>query len=261
MQRVDTLLQKLQTQFAAGAGTAALLLTVQQLAAELLHLQSEEGTQESTANVTVVMPSFNANAGIAGLAAVAEIAADTTPALPAAIPEAPQAEEKVVQILQVDEAEIAAELEEMKRNAAARNNMSLHVKPVVFEETEQEKLPTRAYQPAPVKELNEVITTDNSPSLNDQLKQASMALGDQLTEAPVRDLRKAIGINDRFLYINELFRGDENMYERSIKTINGFSILPEAEYWIQRELKVKLGWSDANETVKQFNQLVKRRFS
>jgi hypothetical protein len=51
------------------------------------------------------------------------------------------------------------------------------------------------------------------------------------------------------------------MYERSIKTINGFSILPEAEYWIQRELKVKLGWSDGNETVQQFTQLVKRRFT
>jgi hypothetical protein len=77
----------------------------------------------------------------------------------------------------------------------------------------------------------------------------------------IRDLKKAIGINDRFLYINELFRGDENMYERSIKTINGFSILPEAEYWIQRELKVKIGWNQDSETVKQFDQLVKRRFT
>ena len=34
------------------------------------------------------------------------------------------------------------------------------------------------------------------------------------------------------------------MYERSIKTINGFRILPEAEYWMERELKVKLGWDE-----------------
>jgi len=31
------------------------------------------------------------------------------------------------------------------------------------------------------------------------------------------------------------------MYERSIKTINGFRILPEAEYWMERELKSSLG--------------------
>ena len=101
----------------------------------------------------------------------------------------------------------------------------------------------------------------NNTSINDKLKQASIQLGDTITDTPIRDLKKAIGVNDRFLFISELFRGDEAMYERSIKTINSFSILPEAEYWIQRELKVKIGWSEINDVVKQFNQLVKRRFS
>jgi hypothetical protein len=86
-------------------------------------------------------------------------------------------------------------------------------------------------------------------------------VGDPATGKPVKDLRKAIGINDRFLFVSELFRGDETMYERSIKTINNFSIYPEAEYWMNRELKVKLGWDDNKETVKQFYLLVKRRFS
>ena len=72
---------------------------------------------------------------------------------------------------------------------------------------------------------------------------------------------QAIGINDRYLFINELFRGDETMYERSLKTINGFTIFPEAQYWIQRELKVKLGWNERSETVDHFHQLVRRRFA
>jgi len=82
-----------------------------------------------------------------------------------------------------------------------------------------------------------------------------------LYDTPVRDLKKAISINDRYLFINHLFRGDENMYERSIKTINGFNIFPEAQYWIQRELKVKLSWLEDNPTVQLFDQLVKRRFA
>ena len=82
-----------------------------------------------------------------------------------------------------------------------------------------------------------------------------------MTETPIKDLRKAIGINDRFLFINDLFRGDEVMYERSIKTINSFNIYPEAEYWITRELKTKLGWDTELPVVLQFDQLVKRRFS
>jgi hypothetical protein len=76
-----------------------------------------------------------------------------------------------------------------------------------------------------------------------------------------RDLRKAIGINDRYLFINELFSGDEAMFERSVKTLNQFSILPEAEFWMQRELKLKLAWNEDSAIVQQFIQLVRRRFS
>jgi hypothetical protein len=51
------------------------------------------------------------------------------------------------------------------------------------------------------------------------------------------------------------------MYERSIKTINSFTIWPEAEYWIKRELKIKIGWSEDNRIVQQFDQLIRRRFA
>ncbi|MGB3006988.1 MAG: hypothetical protein WBC06_10790, partial [Chitinophagaceae bacterium] len=100
-----------------------------------------------------------------------------------------------------------------------------------------------------------------SESINDKLKQGKTEWVEVLKETPIKDLRKAIGINDRFHFINELFRGDENMYERCLKTINSFNIYAEAEYWISRELKVKLGWNNSNTTVQHFDQLVKRRFS
>jgi hypothetical protein len=110
------------------------------------------------------------------------------------------------------------------------------------------------------KELNEVLPTNNT-SLNDRLNIPQAQVSDSLMEAPIKDLKKAIGVNERFLYLNELFRGDEAMYERSIKTINAFNVYPEAELWIRRELKLKLGWDEKYQTVKQFDQLIKRRFA
>jgi hypothetical protein len=101
----------------------------------------------------------------------------------------------------------------------------------------------------------------NSISLNDQLKRDEGEVATMLEESPIRDLKKAISINDRYLFINSLFRGDETMYERSIRTINGLNIYPEAQYWIQRELKVKLSWEENSEPVILFDQLVKRRFA
>jgi hypothetical protein len=122
------------------------------------------------------------------------------------------------------------------------------------------EIPTLSHQPGN-QEINDLIGNNNT-SINDKLKSGSQAeLGSVLKGTPVKELRKAIGVNDRFVFINELFRGDEPMYERSIKTINNFRILPEAEYWMERELKIKLGWDDSRDIVQHFYQLVRRRFS
>ena len=110
------------------------------------------------------------------------------------------------------------------------------------------------------KEINQLIAQQHT-SLNDRLKEEKIELAHKLKDTPIKDLRKAIGINDRFEFVSELFRGDEAMYERSIKTINSFHILGEAEYWMNRELKVKLGWNDNKDTVQHFYGLVRRRFS
>jgi hypothetical protein len=245
MERVETLLQKLQQQFNNGASVEQLLLTVQMLQHELTHVQGNQPVGEK-GSVVVSMP------------------------LQAILPQPPNeidpekklpVEEKTIEVLQIDEEEVAAELEEIRRRAAERQQISGHSKPHLLFEPDEDDIPTLNHQVSNrAKEINETVAKMSS-SVNDSLNEKKIEISEKLTGLPVKDLRKAIGINDRFLYINDLFRGDEVMYERSIKTINSFSIWPEAEYWIRRELKTKLGWTDDNETVKQFDQLVKRRFS
>lgn len=121
------------------------------------------------------------------------------------------------------------------------------------------EIPTLAQQHTN-KEINEMLGFRDA-SLNDKLKEEKVEVGHIVADHPIKDLKKAIGINDRHIFINELFRGDEVMYERSLKTINGFRIFAEAEYWIERELKVKLGWEEHKDTTRHFYQLIKRRFS
>ncbi len=251
MERVETLLKKLQDQVAAQLSVEQLLLTVQMLQAELLHLKAGNAPE---INNDVIAVTVSQNSQVIG------------EPLPKA--DTINIEERTVEILQVDEAELEAELEEIKKNAETMQQISVQNKPhIVFEP--EDDIPTLTHQEQPVKfveptksakEINESVT-DGGLSLNDRLKQAKIDLGDTLIEVPIRDLRKAIGVNDRFVFINELFRGDETAYERSIKTINSFSIYAEAEYWIERELKVKNGWDNSDDLVQQFYQLVKRRFS
>lgn len=247
MERVETLLQQLQRQIIDKSPIDQLLLTAEQLQHELLHLKGST-QQGSTPSVSVSMPFQHAASPIA--AAMESIAP---------IEEEP----KTVEILQVNEAEIEAELEELRSNAALMQTFSAQSKPqIIYAPEEEEDIPTLVLQNGdqPKRELNTQLE-NATPSLNEQLKGSDTELSAKLSDAAVKDLKKAIGINDRFLYINELFRGDEVMYERSIKTINNFSIWPEAEYWIKRELKTKLGWEDSHPVVKQFDQLVRRRFA
>ena len=127
--------------------------------------------------------------------------------------------------------------------------------PIIAEQSPIAKAPIKE-----VFELNDVLH-EGLPSLNDQLKPNNMALSDTFHKEAIADLNKAIVLNDRYVFINELFRGDEVMYERSLKTINGFNTFLEAQSWIQRELKVKLGWNESSVIVAQFDQIVNRRFS
>ncbi len=257
MERVKTLTEKLVNHIKEGAPAAQLLLTVQMLQSELQHEvhQGKQGEEESFVALN--------------LAPVLESRLTSTTQDPAPVqevtqvPETIKEEEKIVEILQVDEAEMEAELEEIKRKAEEINKLSTQNKPgLLFDPIDD--FPTMIHQQAhtpPAKEVQDILPTERGASLNDKLKQGTIELSETLSESPIKDLKKAININDRFVFIKELFRGDENMYERSIKTINGFSIYAEAEYWIRRELKLKLGWNDKNELVKHFEKLVKRRFA
>jgi hypothetical protein len=229
MERIEVLINKLKEQLDQGAGLSQLQLTVQQLQNELARQPASATRTLGTSKVAVMLPSNNGGY-------------DQYAPRPADDEEEPAVRE-VKETLLVEEGNVSV----------VQKNGQLDM---VFDPMTE--IPTLSHQ-VREKELNDL--TAHGESLNDKLKHGKTELVEILKETPVKDLRKAIGINDRFLFINELFRGDEAMYERSIKTINSFNIFPEAEYWISRELKIKIGWSNDNPTVKHFDQLVRRRFS
>lgn len=252
MERVETLVNILVEKLQKKASVNEMLTTVKMLESELQHIK------------TITPPDAQATS------TAINISKQIMPEkLPDYLPTVEPEEEKIVEVLQMDEAEMEAELEEIKKTTEERNKFTIQNKPApVFDYLDDiPTLANRQMEPNPstpilqAKEIHEILPVNNAASVNETLRSTKNELSDTLQDAPVKDLRKAIGINDRFVYLKELFRGDEAMYERSIKTINAFAIYPEAEYWIRRELKLKLGWDDKNETVKQFDQLVRRRFA
>lgn len=282
MERLAQLIGKLNEQFAQNADPFQLLVTTQLIETELVQMSTSTHRTVHSSKVAVVMPAATAANGhsyhsnhhikeeritqippktvarpvvVEAPPVVVEEPPVVVEAAPVVVEKAPEKEPAVV---------IAPLVEVNGVNGTVEKNGNGH-----HHETEQtengwkidplREVPTLAHQQA-VKELNEVMATKEA-SLNEKLKAEVKEVAHVLNDAPVRDLRRAIGINDRFVFISELFRNDEVMYERSIKTINSFRILPEAQYWIERELKVKLGWDENKESTRHFYQLVKRRFS
>ena len=275
MERIQALIEQLNHQQSQNASPSQLLVTVQMLHSELLVQQRRNGSF-GTAKVAVTLPSINFNEEVVP-AAIEEVKKEPVknlePVQEVVLPK--------VEIQTPYKEEVVAQQTKQPQTYTLR-------KPSLFDDAIAEPAKEeKAYQPKPSiatehraylptfetddevptliqhqsrKEVNDLIA-ERRESLNDKLKEPKKEVAHVLKETPVKDLRKAIGINDRFLFVSELFRGDDAMYERSIKTINSFHVLSEAEYWINRELKVKLGWNDDKDTVQYFYHLVRRRFA
>ncbi|CAN5632218.1 hypothetical protein BH11BAC2_BH11BAC2_18120 [soil metagenome] len=80
-------------------------------------------------------------------------------------------------------------------------------------------------------------------------------------QQPLTDLRKSIGINERFSFINELFNGNQKSYYEAIDRINSLQNYVEARTLIHGELAVQLNWNPASSSFVKLDEMVKRRFS
>jgi hypothetical protein len=232
MERLAELISKLKEQFEQKADASKLLGITLLIERELMKEEPVKTPSGSSSKVSVVMPAPRNGYH-------------------------PKMEETIVDELPELPFSPEVEIEETVETKPVKEEIRVFRQEFLFDPMEE--IPTLALQKN-IKEINELIGL-RDPSLNDKLKENRIEVGHLLTEHPIRDLKKAIGINDRQIFINELFRGDEVMYERSLKTINSFKIYAEAEYWIERELKVKLGWEEHKDTTKHFLQLIRRRFA
>ncbi len=74
---------------------------------------------------------------------------------------------------------------------------------------------------------------------------------------PVADLRRAIGINDKFLLIRDLFGGDGEAYEQAVGTLNAFDDFDECMIYIAENY----AWNPNSDGAKFMMELLERKFS
>ena len=104
--------------------------------------------------------------------------------------------------------------------------------------------------------LGEVINHDVQTLADTIAPRRGMASELRLGE-PVTDLRRAIGINDKFLLIRDLFGGDGEAYEEAIGKLNAFDDFDECMIHIAENY----AWNPNSDGAKFMMELLERKFA
>jgi hypothetical protein len=165
----------------------------------------------------------------------------------------------------VEEAEEVEEVEEVER--VERVEKVEEIKAVV--ENQDQSLGTKPVKDSgkPVQK-NPKIKSHETNILADQFSGRSNTFNEQLGNIkgdgdvssvnkarPISNLFDAIGINDKFLFMREIFNGDQTSYNEAIGKLNKVDNVADARAVIMSYT----GESDPNEAVTQLIDLVKRK--
>ena len=98
------------------------------------------------------------------------------------------------------------------------------------------------------------------PAFSIRLKEArEKSFGPKVNSDRIDNLKTAITINDKFMFINELFEGNLREYNETIETLNGFRTLSQAGEFLDL-VKRKNFWDTGSTAFKKLKELVERRF-
>ena len=109
---------------------------------------------------------------------------------------------------------------------------------------------------APGTVLGDVINHDVQ-TLADTIAPHRDAASELRRQEPVDDLRRAIGINDKFLLIRDLFEGDGAAYERAVGALNACGSLDDCMIYIAEHY----AWNPDSDGARLLMELLERKFA
>lgn len=144
-------------------------------------------------------------------------------------------------------------------------------KEVVREETQIETPEKEVNKPGVVADKFE---NENNTAIGDKLVSTENSLHDRISankednsiaakmqKTSINSLKEAIGMNEKFLFINELFNGNIKAYNEAVEKLNNFGDINEAFEYVN-ELTASFSW-DGNRsasTIEKFANLIQRRY-
>lgn len=142
--------------------------------------------------------------------------------------------------------------------------VTVHIEPVKPVTVELE--PVKAAKPeVPPVVIAQTIAIDDKK--DDQVFTINQRISVQMAEkstpvaAPISDLKGAITLNDKLLYVQDLFNGYSLAYSEAIDILNRFTSFAEAERFLTTNYVTKNNWQNKPATAEKFYALLRRRYA
>ena len=159
------------------------------------------------------------------------------------------------------------------REAALSEQVSVAAAPSVIEEQPvvreviiPEKVTSIEVPVEPVSNASASVSQQATPAptINDLIsaqRSQSSAPSPLTSVQPVSDLKSAISLNDKLLFIKDLFNGYSLAYSEAIELVNRFNSFEEADNFLKSNYAAKNNWVSKQATVDKFYELLNRRFA
>jgi hypothetical protein len=123
--------------------------------------------------------------------------------------------------------------------------------------------PVKPVTEKPITEVEVENTKEEPLTVNQKMSAQLNNTGSRVTEQhtqTINDLKSAITLNDKLLYIKDLFNGYNLAYSEAIDILNRLETFEEADKYLQNSYAVKNNWGSKQTTVDKFYSLLKRRY-
>ncbi|HEY2583718.1 MAG TPA: hypothetical protein VGI43_18050 [Mucilaginibacter sp.] len=96
--------------------------------------------------------------------------------------------------------------------------------------------------------------------ISSQLGNTAMRKTEQLSKKHIEDIKLVITLNDKLLYIKDLFNGYSLAYSEAIEILNRFNTFEEASHFLKTSYATKNNWENKKATAEKFYELLRRRY-
>ncbi len=106
------------------------------------------------------------------------------------------------------------------------------------------------------------LLQEAKPTINDLLADRPDAtLATKFESEPIADLKAIINLNDKLVFVKDLFNGYSLAYQEAIDTLNKLGSLEEAKSYLDENYAQANDWAAHEITSARFYELLSRRFA